>query len=221
MLNVSIMAYDYAGYGKSAGGPTTEENIYMDIEAAYDHLLTERNLLPENIVLYGRSLGSGPTLYLAEKTAKEGRSIAGVILQSPILSVYRVAFNFRFTMVGDRFPNIDRIANVEAPTLIIHGTADEVVPFWHGQELYNMLDIGWRVKPFWIKGAGHNNIELLLREKGHFVKRIEHYLDDFVPARRGRAERSAKIQGEREYDYPRDTTSGEQIRENMIQVDVR
>jgi len=106
VLRVNIMAYDYTGYGKSTGTPH-EEKCYADIEAAFRYLLEVRRLQPEQIVLYGRSLGSGPSCYLASKSALEGRSVAGVILQSPLCSAYRVAFNFRFTMVGDKFPNID------------------------------------------------------------------------------------------------------------------
>jgi hypothetical protein len=57
---------------------------------------------------YGRSLGSGPSTYLAHKLTQQGIHIGGLILQSPLLSIYRVAFNFRFTLPGDLFPNIDR-----------------------------------------------------------------------------------------------------------------
>ena len=101
VLRVNIMAYDYTGYGKSNGAPS-EENCYADIESAYQYLLDVRGLQPEQIVLYGRSLGSGPSCYLASKTGKEGQSVGGVILQSPLLSAYRVAFDFRFTMAGDK-----------------------------------------------------------------------------------------------------------------------
>ena len=61
-----------------------------------------RRLQPEQIVLYGRSLGSGPSCFLAQKSAKEGQSVGGVILQSPLLSAFRVALDFRFTMIGDK-----------------------------------------------------------------------------------------------------------------------
>jgi pimeloyl-ACP methyl ester carboxylesterase len=101
VLRVNIMAYDYTGYGKSNGTPC-EENCYADIEAAFQYLLEVRRVQPEQIVLYGRSLGSGPSCYLAAKTAKDGHSVGGVILQSPLLSAYRVAFDFRFTMIGDK-----------------------------------------------------------------------------------------------------------------------
>ena len=64
----------FTGYGKSQGTPN-EYSCYSDIEAAYHYLLHTRKLLPEQIVLYGRSLGSGPSCYLAAKTAREGRSV--------------------------------------------------------------------------------------------------------------------------------------------------
>ena len=106
VLRVNIMAYDYTGYGKSNGVPQ-EESCYADIEAAFQYLLEVRRVQPEQVVLYGRSLGSGPSCYLAAKSAKEGQSVGGVILQSPLLSAYRVAFDFRFTMVGDKVCTVE------------------------------------------------------------------------------------------------------------------
>ena len=146
VLRVNIMAYDYSGYGKSSGTPS-EENCYADIEAAYRYLTEVRQVRPEQVVLYGRSLGSGPSCYLATKTAQQGRGVGGLILQSPLLSAYRVAFNFRFTMVGDKFANIDYAPHIACPVFIVHGTQDEVVPFWHGENLFLALPQQWRAKP--------------------------------------------------------------------------
>ena len=179
------MAYDYTGYGKSNGTPS-EINCYADIEAAFSYLTQVRHIPHESIVLYGRSLGSGPSCYLAQKTAREGRSIGGVILQSPLLSAYRVAFDFRFTMVGDRFPNIDYAPHIQCPVFIIHGTQDEVVPFWHGQELFLALNQKWRARPFWVQGAGHNNIEALLRSTGTFVHKLAEFLEVHVTSSPGK-----------------------------------
>lgn len=184
VLRVNIMAYDYTGYGKSNGKPC-EDYCYADIEAAFRYLLEVKRIQPEQIVLYGRSLGSGPSCYLASKTAREGRSVGGVILQSPLLSAYRVAFNFRFTMLGDKFPNVDFAPHVACPVFIVHGTQDEVVPFWHGQDLFLALPQSWRAKPFWVEGAGHNNIEAMLRPTGAFVAKLTEFLDVHVSARRG------------------------------------
>mmetsp|Transcript_37858 Transcript_37858/g.118620 ORF Transcript_37858/g.118620 Transcript_37858/m.118620 type:complete len:81 (-) Transcript_37858:248-490(-) len=51
---------------------------------------------------------------------------------------------------------------VEAPVFIIHGVDDPIVPFWHGQALLRAVSEPYRVKPMWVRGAGHNNIEVLL-----------------------------------------------------------
>jgi abhydrolase domain-containing protein 17 len=156
-------------------------------------LLEVRRIPPEQIVLYGRSLGSGPSCYLAAKTAREGRSVGGVILQSPLLSAYRVAFDFRFTMLGDRFPNISYAPQIRCPVFIIHGTQDEVVPFWHGQELFLSLPQPWRAKPFWVEGAGHNNIEALLRSTGAFVDKMNEFLDLHIFSRRSKSSGGAIV----------------------------
>lgn len=112
---------------------------------------------------YGRSLGSGPTTHLAAALSSLKQIVAGVILQSPVLSMYRVVFQFRFSMPGDLFCNIDRIADIESPITIIHGTRDEVVPFWHAEILFETCQQEWRFKPLWVTDAGHNNIEVFLR----------------------------------------------------------
>ena len=73
--------------------------------AAYNYLRYERNTPASHIVLYGRSLGSGPSCYLAKKTADEGESIAGLILHSPFLSIYRIVMDCGFNLMGDMFKN--------------------------------------------------------------------------------------------------------------------
>mmetsp|Transcript_20944 Transcript_20944/g.59778 ORF Transcript_20944/g.59778 Transcript_20944/m.59778 type:complete len:210 (+) Transcript_20944:335-964(+) len=129
-LDVNVMGYDYTGYGSNQEDPG-ESKCYCDIEAVYDHLLNVRGLNPEQIVLYGRSLGSGPSCYLAEKTSREGRPVGGLILHSAFASVYRVVMDFGITVPGDKFANIDRVGGVQCPIFIIHGQKDDIVPFEH------------------------------------------------------------------------------------------
>jgi len=187
VLSVNVFAYDYTGYGKSRESRSSvpvepsEEHVYNDVLAVYDHLRTVLNIKPESLVLYGRSLGSGPTCFLAERLSQQGTPCAGVILQSPLLSAFRVAFNFRFTLPGDLFPNCDRMKNIKSPVFIIHGTRDEVVPFWHGQELFLACERRYRARPFWVHGAGHNNIESLLRQTTAFHDHIRSFFDQCFP----------------------------------------
>lgn len=56
-----------------------------------------------------------------------------------------------------------RIGSVTCPVFVVHGTRDEIVPFWNGEELFLATPVCWRAKPFWVEGAGHNNIETFLR----------------------------------------------------------
>ena len=79
-------------------------------------------------------------------------------------------------------PSLTRLFSL---SLILSGTVDEVVPFWHGQELFLALPPPWRARPFWVSGAGHNNIEVLLRDTNAFVDSIAEFLDLHVPARTG------------------------------------
>ena len=137
----------------------TEEDCYADIEAAYQYLITERGLNHSQIVLYGRSLGSGPSCYLANKTSREGKPVAGLILHSPFTSVYRVVFDLGFTLVGDKFSNIDRIADVDCPVLIVHGHEDAIIPIEHGQALLDAVPPKMRAEPFFVRGMGHNGFE--------------------------------------------------------------
>lgn len=83
-LNVNICGYDYSGYGVSDGEPT-EQNIYYDIEAAYSLLLDRYNVKAEDIVLYGQSIGTVPTMDLGSKF-----EVAAVVLQAPLVSGMRV-----------------------------------------------------------------------------------------------------------------------------------
>ncbi|KAI3716733.1 hypothetical protein L1987_67821 [Smallanthus sonchifolius] len=92
-LRVNLMGYDYSGYGASTGKPS-ELNTYADIEAVYECLQTEYGVSQEDLILYGQSVGSGPTLHLASKLLR----LRGVVLHSAILSGLRVVchVNCRF-----------------------------------------------------------------------------------------------------------------------------
>jgi len=180
MLRVNMLLYDYRGYGNSEGVPS-EENCYEDIEAAYSFLVNDMRKKPSQIVLYGRSLGSGPSCYLACRSAADGKSVGGLVLQSPLLSAYRVAISFGTTMPGDPFPNVDLAPYIKCPVFVIHGTLDEIVPFWHGQQLIAAVRDEYKTEPFWVEGAKHNNIES--KFLGELLERLNNFLDTKVSAR--------------------------------------
>ncbi|ESR51074.1 hypothetical protein CICLE_v10031594mg [Citrus x clementina] len=210
-LNVSLMGYDYSGYGHSSGkiyfsqvitllGDQTESSLnhvslveygkvkgdaeihtnnsnspseqdtYADIEAAYKCLEETYGVKEEDIILYGQSVGSGPTLELAVRLPR----LRAVILHSPILSGLRVMYPVKRTFWFDIYKNIDKIPLVECPVLVIHGTEDEVVDFSHGKQLWELCKD--KYEPLWLKGGNHCNLELYpeyLRHLRKFISAIE------------------------------------------------
>lgn len=98
-LNVNIMSYDYSGYGMSSGKPL-EKNLYADVECALHQLRTRYNVRLEEVVLYGQSIGTAPTVDCASR-----HEVGGVILHSPLMSGMRVACpGTRRTYCIDAFP---------------------------------------------------------------------------------------------------------------------
>ncbi|KAL4334584.1 hypothetical protein GQ457_07G011950 [Hibiscus cannabinus] len=151
-LRVNLMGYDYSGYGASTGKPS-ESNTYADIEAVYQCLQTEYGISQEDLILYGQSVGSGPTLHLAAKLPR----LRGVVLHSGILSGLRVLCHVKFTFCYDIFENINKVKKVKCPVLVIHGTDDDVVNWLHGNGLWKKAREPY--EPLWVKGGGHCNLE--------------------------------------------------------------
>jgi fermentation-respiration switch protein FrsA (DUF1100 family) len=148
----SVFAYDYQGYGTSQGKPG-EKSAYDDEMAAYNYLITNLKTAPDRVIIFGRSVGSGPALHLATR-----RPVAGVILQSPFISAFRVVTRVP-VLPFDKFPNSKEIRRVRDPILIIHGERDSIVPIWHGRKLY---DLAADPKQFFaVPRADHNDLDLV------------------------------------------------------------
>ncbi|KAL3629490.1 hypothetical protein CASFOL_026712 [Castilleja foliolosa] len=164
-LRVNLMGYDYSGYGQSTGKPS-ELNTYADIEAAYECLQVNYGVKEEDVILYGQSVGSGPTLDLASRLSR----LRAVVLHSPILSGLRVMYPVKRTYWFDIYKNIDKIPLVQCPVLVIHGTDDDVVDYVHGKQLWE--NCKEKYEPLWIKGGNHCDLELYPEYIKHLKKFI-------------------------------------------------
>jgi fermentation-respiration switch protein FrsA (DUF1100 family) len=173
------VGYDYSGYG-ACTGTATDRQAYMDIDAVFDWCVANT---PGNvrIVLYGQSIGSGPSCYLA--TAKRRNSIAGLILHSPILSGVRVLSESRGILACfDIFPNIDRIQRVRCPVFIMHGQEDAEVRLTHGTRLQAAVPRAHQTPPWWVPQRGHN--DLTLGCESEYFRRLSLFLNSIPPSER-------------------------------------
>jgi fermentation-respiration switch protein FrsA (DUF1100 family) len=170
-LNVNVIMYEYTGYGANQNNfRCSEQHCYNDIDTVYNYMVTVLKIPPGRIVLFGRSLGTGPSVYLAAK-----EKVAGLIMNSGFLSIYRVVLNFRWTMPGDMFPNIDRIKNVECPVCIIHSIKDEVIPFYHAKEMYR--NVKNKFNPLYIDGTSHNTVDKISDDAYKHMQKFFKFLD--------------------------------------------
>ncbi|XP_057435405.1 uncharacterized protein LOC130728079 isoform X1 [Lotus japonicus] len=201
-LRVNLMGYDYSGYGQSSGKPS-EHNTYADIEAVYKYLEENYGAKQEDIILYGQSVGSGPTLDLAARLPR----LRAVVLHSPILSGLRVMYPVKRSYWFDIYKNIDKIPLVKCPVLVIHGTADEVVDCSHGKQLWELCQ--QKYEPLWIKGGNHCNLELYpeyLRHLRKFISTVEKSPSQRVSFRRS-VDRVEQSRGSTDcFETPRKST---------------
>ena len=146
----AVLAFDYRGYGASTGGPPSTEGATRDMEAVYGHAVRTLGIAPSRLVLYGRSVGSGPATELAARVP-----VGGLVLESAFLSTFRVLTKVPL-LPFDRFPNLRHLRQVRCPVLVIHGTDDEVIPVSHGRRLF---EIAAEPKAaLWVEGAHHNDV---------------------------------------------------------------
>lgn len=161
-----VFSYEYVGYSMSRfeGATPSEAGCLRSIDAAWCHLTEVEKIHPRRIVIFGRSIGSGPSVDLASRSQVEGSTqspldVAGVILQSPLESGARAVLGNTAAFMGyalDIFRNYEKIDKIRAPVAILHGTADEVVPCANGKALYQKLQT--KHPPLWLEGYGHNNM---------------------------------------------------------------
>ncbi|MBB5351302.1 hypothetical protein HNR46_001538 [Haloferula luteola] len=161
-----VFVYDYPGYGLSSGKPS-ETSVEKAAEVAWNHLTTEWGVADRDVLLIGRSVGSGPATWLATR-----HPAAALILISPFTSTFEVLPPAQWIFPGNRFPNLRRIRHCELPLLVIHGTADDAIPPSHGLALYQASPATHKL---WLplEGADHNN--LFDRESDRIFQSIQDF----------------------------------------------
>ena len=134
-LSINIIAPEFAGYGIYSGYPT-EGQLFNDAVNVFDYMVDNMNISPNNIIIFGRSLGTSIATHLASR-----RTCTSLILISPFLSIRHmirdILGRFISFAIRDRFKSGDYIQEVKSPILIIHGQIDSIIKYYHATELYN------------------------------------------------------------------------------------
>ncbi|MFC7336387.1 alpha/beta hydrolase [Haloferula chungangensis] len=146
------LAYDYPGYGHATGKPG-EASSQRAIEATWHSLTDEHAIPPADIIIVGRSIGSGPSVWLADR-----HKAAALVLISPFTSSFAVRSPAQWIFPGNRFPNLKRIRQIDTPLLVIHGESDGIIPVSHGRTLHEASPA--KTKRFvGLPEAGHNDLQ--------------------------------------------------------------
>jgi fermentation-respiration switch protein FrsA (DUF1100 family) len=153
-LSYDVAILDYRGYGKSTG-KRTEENLFSDAQTIYDYY--KATIPEEQIIIFGRSLGTSMAVYLAANNHPRK-----LILETPFYSLQSLAQKIvpifpsqvllRFPFRSDKY-----IQQVKCPVYLFHGTEDEVVPYEQSEKLFKLVQ-GSQGAFYTIEGGSHNNL---------------------------------------------------------------
>jgi len=188
----TVVTYDYSGYGVSAGYPNVP-NTFKNINAVYKYCVkVAKELNPEpdcssdatdsNVILYGQSVGSGPSTWLAAKLSKRRKiKPSGLILHSPFMSGIRVLTNQSkvpccITCL-DVYQNYELIDKVQVPVFFLHGKKDEEIDISHSMEMYHRVPDEYKYQPWWVPNRGHNDIHQGVAGMTEYLIKINQYLD--------------------------------------------
>lgn len=152
---VNVLGLGYRGYGKSEGSPS-EQGFYLDGKTIFQYAQEQLGFSQQDIFILGRSIGTT----VAIETAQQ-KDIAGLILITPLTSardmVKENALAIFSSLAGNAFNNIGKLGNLRAPLLVVHGTEDDITPYFMGVEIFENASVEKQLVT--IEGAGHNNLQ--------------------------------------------------------------
>ncbi|WP_333393792.1 alpha/beta fold hydrolase [Microcoleus sp. N9_A1] len=159
-LGLSVFVMDYRGYGKSQGDFPSESQVYEDAQLAWDYLVKQRGINPNQIYIYGHSLGGAIAIDLAVRHPEA----AGLIVEGSFTST-RAMVNFQKglfwmfpidVLLTQRFDSLSKVDRLQMPVLFIHGTADNVVPVEMTKKLFEAAPEPKQL--YIVPDGGHTNV---------------------------------------------------------------
>ncbi len=151
-LGLSVFIIDYRGYGQSEGRPS-EQGLYLDAEAAWAYLVEEQEVPPHHIVLFGRSLGGAVAARLAQQHSPGALILESTFTSVPDMAAELYPFLPARQLVRNKYNTLERLADIDCPILVIHSPDDDIIPYHHGQTLFEAAN---EPKDFLALQGGHN-----------------------------------------------------------------
>lgn len=162
-LGYGVLIFDYRGYGRSSGKPS-EAGLYRDARTAWEYLIRQRGISPRRIVLFGESLGGAVAAWLAAQLGEQERPGA-LVLSSVFTSVPDLAADLYPWLPARWLARLHydtraALARTGSPVLVAHSPDDEIIPFRHGQRLFEAAP---GPKVFLQLSGGHNDGFIFMR----------------------------------------------------------
>jgi len=172
-----VLIFDYRGYGRSSGKPS-EAGLYRDAETAWAYLTRARGIAPENIVLFGESLGGALAAHLAAWERPGALVLSSVFTSVPDLAADLYPWLPARWLARLRYDTRAALARAKCPVLVAHSPDDEIIPYRHGEELFSAAP---GPKVFLSLAGGHNNGFIFMQE--HWVDALADFLRQHVVRR--------------------------------------
>ncbi|MDP2795404.1 MAG: alpha/beta hydrolase [Sulfurisoma sp.] len=158
-LGYSVLIFDYRGYGRSTGKPS-EAGLYRDAQTAWDHLTRQRGIPPGRIVIFGESLGGAMAAWLAARERPGALVLSSVLISAPELAADLYPWLPTRWLLRMRYDTRAALAEARCPVLVAHSPNDEIIPFRHGQTLF---EAAAEPKVFLPLAGGHNDGFIFMR----------------------------------------------------------
>jgi len=174
-LSLSVLIFDYRGYGQSAGAPT-ESGTYQDALAAWRYVTESRGVQANEVVLFGRSLGAAIAAWLATQQRP-----GALIIESSFTSVPDMAAELYWWLPARKLSRFqyatrDYVRQVECPVLVVHSPDDEIIPFRQGEAIYAAANEPKKL----LRLSGSHNEGFLLTGAS-YVRGLEDFVTTYLP----------------------------------------
>jgi uncharacterized protein len=176
----SVLAVDYRGWGRSTGITPSEQSIMQDAELAFAEL-ARREPRAAQRVIYGHSMGSGVATALASRR-KAGQDYGALILESAFTSMPEVAREASWLgflaplLTNERFDSLTKIKSVDAPLLMLHGSADKTIPQVLGERLFAAAP----GEKAWVSIAGGTHSRLHEEDAAGYVQALQAFTQKYL-----------------------------------------